>query len=143
MLTVDGSDSEGMPVSLSNVQNLRIPFPMPEPPSPSDRALIVAEVKQCDASLRAGQIAADITLAVRCAVLTECKTVTVDDIRVGDTQTDKAHAFEYVFCYPGETKRIWDIAKQYDVSPEDVCRANGIKQESVEAGHLLMIPCMP
>ena len=40
----------------------------------------------------------------------------------------------------GEGERLWDIAKTYGTTTEDIVQANALGEEAPQAGQLLLIP---
>ena len=53
---------------------------------------------------------------------------------------DTTHQPSIVLRMLGEQEGLWDIAKSYSTTTEDIMRANELTEETIEPGRLLLIP---
>lgn len=78
-------------------------------------------------------VSADVYNISKIPVITE---ITVDKDKTKESLTD--NALMIYFADSGE--KIWDIARKYNSSPEEICEINSIEGEKLLAGKTLLIP---
>ncbi len=65
----------------------------------------------------------------------------ITDLRLDETALrDTAHQPSIVLRMVGEGERLWDIAKAYGTTTDDIVQANALSEELLPMGQLLLIP---
>lgn len=80
-------------------------------------------------------------LDFRYLALTPRRTSGVDHLQLDEgSPRDTARQPSIVLRMVGEGERLWDIAKAYGTTMDDIVQANALAEDALPAGELLLIP---
>ena len=103
--------------------------------------LLNTQVASCFATLRDGQILLDADAETDGIILEKCR---VDAIVGADIHYDSPKPqckSEYIICYPSGSETLWDISKKYEISREELKKANNLESENISGRKTIIIPC--
>ena len=138
---ISGTDEKGEPECMQSVFGVHLPIESVRDASPDKRYLLNTQVASCFATLRDGQILLDADAETDGIILEKCR---VDAIVGADIHYDSPKPLcksEYIICYPSGSETLWDISKKYEVSREELKKANNLESENISGRKTIIIPC--
>ena len=102
------------------------------------------EIKSCGYTISAADnIEVRIDLLINAAVYEKNDISLISEIEVDlskPTQKNKKGAMTIYF--PNSRECVWDIARIYNASVEEIMRINGLESEELQAGKMILVPVM-
>ncbi len=82
-------------------------------------------------------------MIVSCKISALEKLSVISDIKIDENKKKNSPKdFQVAVYYGGTNESVWDIAKRYNTSPDSIIKANGLADEQLTAGKMLLIPCI-
>ena len=99
---------------------------------------VIMCISGCRAEIKEGAIKADFDICANGVFLTKDNHRTVSALAVNEEC--KKNSGEIIIYYPSKEETVWDVAKKYYTSPEEIISLNHLDNDNVISKHILMIP---
>lgn len=95
----------------------------------------------CSATPVGGGVEVRYTLSFLCLATNTSNAVGISDMRLEEnTPRDTSGQPSIILRMVGEGERLWDIAKAYGTTMEEIGQANALSEETLPVGQVLLIP---
>lgn len=139
---VTGANKKAETVGTSLPVNVRLPLDSLRDASPEKRYVINAEIRDCRAVLRDGEIVFSCEVALNGVCLGREKITAIHETDVHYDKPKPICRAEYIVCYPEPQENLWSIAKKYEIPREALRNANGLTGDALPQGkRTVVIPC--
>lgn len=107
-----------------------------------DVCLCSCELEQMEALLSASglELRGSVNLGMDTIHQQGLSVVTAAEIDL-DSPVVQAGQPSVVLCRPGRGERVWDLAKRYRSTCQQICDANGMEEDQVCGSGMLLVPC--
>ncbi len=137
-VTVLYTAEDGNTASVTSPIQVSCPLELPEEAVCSSRCLCPAPVF---ATATTGGIEVRFPVHISYLALERRRMVAIAALRTEEAAEQKdASQPSVVLRMVGREERLWDIAKAYGTTARDIMRANGMEEDAVPGGQLLLIP---
>ena len=67
----------------------------------------------------------------------------ITDIQIDESKSnDRASKCAMTIYFTGENECVWDIAKQYNASVDEIMKINELSEECMPEGKMILIPVL-
>ena len=135
-----GYDTEDTPVFYEKNIDYEYSFDLDTPPT---KFRCIPDVKTNNISynlLDAGRLEIRADLIMNAVIYDEISNNVVTSVEIETEKEKQNNSLPLILYYSTEGEEIWDIAKQYNASPEDISKLNDISGDIIENDKVLLIP---
>jgi len=135
-----GTNSSGELYSVDTPVILRIPVAEKSGISSGVLPEILLGISDCSAAVKDGGIEARFEVSANGVLVGRTTVSVVSALDTGSSTTAAKKSGEITIYYPNPEEKLWDIAKKYRVSPEELCRINTVEEKDFSKKHTVIIP---
>ena len=82
-----------------------------------------------------------VDLSINAAVYEKCNITLISDVEVMEnTPIERKRKGALTIYFPNNNECVWDIARIYNASVEEIMRINELESETLKAGRMILVP---